>query len=341
MKIDRRGFVRLAAAAASAVAGSAVNGFKAAGGTTARLIDVHHHVFPEPLASVLRTYWPANSLPGLDRSMQELSAGGTSFAMMSYPNYDILSFDKARLSGLIHETNSAAKDLIRPNLQRYGLFASLPLPFVDSALEEITYCYDKLETDGILLLSSYNDKWLGDASFAPVLDELNRRKAVVFVHPAASTCCRGLVPGLSDSVIEYETDTARTLASLLFSGTAERCPDIRFIFSHAGGSMPSLIERFTTATQPSPAVAKNIPKGALAYLRAFHYDTAQAVNPTALGALLRIVEPSQVLFGTDFPYRHAPDQVAALRGLHLPATTLTAILAGNAERLIPRSAAGR
>jgi predicted TIM-barrel fold metal-dependent hydrolase len=146
---------------------------------------------------------------------------------------------------------------------------------------------------------------------------------------------------LSDSVIEYETDTARTLASLLFSGTAERCPDIRFIFSHAGGSMPSLIERFTTATQPSPAVAKNIPKGALAYLRAFHYDTAQAVNPTALGALLRIVEPSQVLFGTDFPYRHAPDQVAALRGLHLPATTLTAILAGNAERLIPRSAAGR
>jgi predicted TIM-barrel fold metal-dependent hydrolase len=147
-----------------------------------------------------------------------------------------------------------------------------------------------------------------------------------------------LIPGLSDSVIEYETDTARTAASLIFSGAAERCPDIRFIFSHGGGSIPSLIERFNTATQPSPGLAKNVPKGALAYLKAFYYETAQAANPSAVGALLNFVDPSHLLFGTDFPYRGTADQVNALRRLGLPDRSLDAILAGNAERLIPRVA---
>jgi predicted TIM-barrel fold metal-dependent hydrolase len=272
--------------------------------------------------------------------MAELSAGGTNLAMISYPNYDILTFDKARLSALIRESNSAAMDMVREHPTRYGLFASLPLPYVDAALDEIGYCIDKLGVDGILLLTSYNDKWLGDAALGPVLDELNRRKALVFVHPAAAKCCRGLVPGLSDSVIEYETDTARTMASLIFSGAAERCPDIRFIFSHGGGTFPALIGRFATATQASPGVAKNIPKGALAYLKAFHYETAQAANPSALGALLHIVEPSQVLFGTDFPYRGTKETVKALHGLGLANRTLQDILAGNAERLIPRARAG-
>jgi predicted TIM-barrel fold metal-dependent hydrolase len=291
------------------------------------------------MAAVLRAFLPEFSLPGLERSMAELSAGHTSVAMISYPNYDILAFDKVRLSTVIHEANGAAVEMTRKHLDRYGVFASLPMPHVDAAIAEIAHCYDKLQVDGILLLTSYNDKWLGDVAFAPVLDELNRRRAVVFVHPAVSNCCRGLIPGLSDSVIEYETDTARTLASLIFSGAAERCPDIRFIFSHGGGAFPALVERFATAAQVSPGIAKNIPKGALAYLKAFHYDTAQAANPSALGALLNIVEPSQVLFGTDFPYRNAADHFKALQGLGLPQQTLDAIMAGNAERLIPRARA--
>ena len=121
-----------------------------------------------------------------------------------------------------------------------------------------------------------------------MLEELNRRGTVVFMHPNAADCCKGLVRDCPIRIVEFETDTARTIASLLFSGAAERYRNIRFVFSHAGGTMPALIDRFTNATKVSPGVAANVPRGALAYLVS-HYDTAQAANASALGALLQSV----------------------------------------------------
>ena len=110
-------------------------------------------------------------------------------------------------------------------------------------------------------------------------------------------------------IIEYGTDTSRTIASLLFTGTASRCPDIKFIFSHGGGTMPFLIERFVRLPLASKAAAAKTPEGVMPLLRRFHYDTAQVANPAAMAALTKVVPISQIVFGTDFPFRTARDHV--------------------------------
>src|SRR5262249_42675904 len=206
---------------------------------------------------------------------------------------------------------------------RFGSFASIPLTDTDSALKEIEYALDTLKADGVGLFSNYRDKWLGHESFAPVYQELNRRKAIAFVHPAAAACCGNLVQGVGDPLIEYGADTTRTIASLIYTGTAGRYPDMKWIFSHAGGTMPFLIERFLGGSQAEivPGIVtkgqdglplKNVPQGALTEIHKMHFDTAQSSNPVAMGALRQVVPVSQILFGTDYWYRTAAETARGL-----------------------------
>ena len=120
---------------------------------------------------------------------------------------------------------------------------------MDATLKEIEYAFDVLKADGAHFMTSYGDTWLGNAAYAPVMDELNRRKAVVHVHPTAANCCMNLVPDVSPGIMEYGTDTTRAMLGVLFSGTAVRCPDIRFIWSHAGGTAPFLAGRIDRSSR--------------------------------------------------------------------------------------------
>ena len=171
------------------------------------------------------------------------------------------------------------------------------------------YALDTLKADGIALMTSYGDKWLGDPLFLPVMEELNRRKALVYTHPTAANCCVNLVPTQQPVMIEFGTDTTRTIADIVFSGNARRFPDIRWIFSHAGGTMPFLIERFVRNPLLDPKAKGAVPDGTLAELKRFYYDTAQTANKAAMSALAAIIPPSQIVFGTDFPYRTGIDHV--------------------------------
>ena len=145
---------------------------------------------------------------------------------------------------LARACNEFGAKLVQAHPTRFGLFATLPLPDVDASLKEIAYAYDTLKADGIGLLTSYDDVWLGNKAFRPVMEELNRRKAVVAVHPTAANCCRNLEYGrLGPGSIEYGTDTTRAIIGVAFSGDATRFPEIRFIWSHAGGSLPFLAGR--------------------------------------------------------------------------------------------------
>jgi predicted TIM-barrel fold metal-dependent hydrolase len=237
---------------------------------------------------------------------------------------------------IARECNEYAARLAQDYPGRYGSFAALPMLDTDGALKEIEYALDTLKADGVCLFTNYGDTWLGDKRFAPVLEELNRRKAVIYTHPIAANCCRNLVPDVPDTVIEYGTDTTRTITSLLFSGTASRLQDMRLIFSHAGGTMPFLIERLTLAPRTSPFLNERMPNGALHELRRFFYDTAQTAHPNALFPLLHTVSAAQVLFGTDYPFRTSEDHVRGLMAYGFGAEDLTAIERGNALRLLPR-----
>jgi predicted TIM-barrel fold metal-dependent hydrolase len=168
------------------------------------------------------------------------------------------------------------------------------------------------------------------------MDELNRRKAVVYTHPTTPACCRGLMTEVPDHLIEFATDTTRTMASLLLTGTIKRCPDIRFIFSHAGGTMPFLVERITWWARVHPEVLTKVPQGPLAELKKFFYDTAFSANPHALASLFQLVSASQVLFGTDFPFRFGEENVKGLAEYGLSAGDLRLIESENARRLLPQ-----
>ena len=220
---------------------------------------------------------------------------------------------------------------------RFGSFAALPLPDVEGSLREIEYAFDTLKADGICLMTSYGNRWPGEKEFAPVFEELNRRGAIVYTHPVAPDCCRGLLAQTHDSVIEYATDTTRAIAQLLFSGSAARYPKIRFIFSHAGGTMPFLAQRFINAHRFARGDAQaNLPDGVLPALNRFYYDTAQAAHPYAMSSFKQVVQLSQLLFGTDFPYVSAALTAKGLQSCGFAEQELAGIYRGNAVRLLPR-----
>jgi predicted TIM-barrel fold metal-dependent hydrolase len=343
---DRRRFLRGAAIAGAAGLLSA-HGFGAQttlSGSKPNRVDVHHHILPPPYMlqardrileisdrdhSALLNWTPARAIEEMDRT-----GIATAITSLSLPGVWFGGAQAAR--SLARTCNDYAAQMTKDYPGRFGLFAAVPLPDVEGSLREIAYAFDVLKADGIGLVSNYDDKWPGDPSFAPVFDELNRRKAVVFIHPTAPSCCSHLMPGIAASTVEFLFDTSRAILSLLVNGTLSRFPDIRFIFCHAGGTMPMLAARTNAFVERHKDVAERVPDGVAVELRKLYYDVANSVNPSSMAALMKLVPTSQLLFGSDFPY--VPPAVTANQLDHfgLSASELEAINRENAAHLFPR-----
>jgi predicted TIM-barrel fold metal-dependent hydrolase len=299
-------------------------------------IDVHHHLTPPEYVARVSGRAPI-SLPTLNwtvaKSLDDMGKAGVGKAMLSITTPGLWFGDIALATSLARACNEYGAQLVRDHPKQFGLFAALPMPDADASLREIAYALDTLHADGIAMFTSYSGQWLGDPIFAPIFEELDRRRAVVFTHPTTAQCCGNLIPFIPDPAIEFGTDTTRTIASLVFSGAAARYPNVRFVFSHAGGTMPFLIERFQFIARDKE-MEQRTGIGLMPLLRSFYYDTAQAANPTAMTALRSIIPVSQILFGTDFPYRRAEEHVEGLSRCQFSADELVAINRGNAERLL-------
>jgi predicted TIM-barrel fold metal-dependent hydrolase len=265
-----------------------------------------------------------------------MDRAGVATAITSVTTPGVWIGDDEQGRRLARESNDYAARLAGDYPGRFGIFAAVPLPQIEASLREIEYGLDVLEADGIALFTSYRDNWLGDPAFEPVMAELNRRKAVVFVHPEAPLCCRGLLPGVHEHVLEYGFDTTRAITRILFSGTALRYRDIRWIFCHGGGTTPFLAERLVRAPGLNTSLAQYVPDGVLAELQRFHYDVAQVAHPMALAALSRLVPVSQILWGTDFPFRFGTEYVKGLAEFGFSEEDLRKIDRENALRLLPR-----
>ncbi len=304
-----------------------------------RRIDVHHHLLPPeyvkavgnaalgaPIGRSSGPSWTvADSLEAMDRF-------GIETAITSISSPGIPLEDPKAVQRVARACNEFARQMTVDHPGRFGVFAVLPLPDVAMSLDEVNYAYDVLHADGIVLHTNYRALYLGDPHFAPLMEELNRRRAVVFVHPTVCTCTLGAIPGLPPASIEYPHETTRTIASLLFNGAFKNNPDIRFIFSHAGGTIPFLVNRI--AALPGTA-----PEGPLPLLRRQYYDLAQSANPQAMGPLLGMVNVSQVVFGTDFPFVRAIDTVVdGIAHARLQAADVQKIGRDNALALFPRLA---
>jgi predicted TIM-barrel fold metal-dependent hydrolase len=306
---------------------------------TLTIIDVHHHLYPPTFVTELgradQTLAAAKEWSP-SKSLEDMDQAGVATAIASITTPGVSFGDDALARRLSRECNDYAARLASDHPGRFGSFAILPWPNADASLREIEYSLDTLKADGIGMLTNYGDKWFGDPYFAPIFEELNRRKAVVYTHPTSANCCRNALAGIPDTAIEYGTDTSRAIVRTVFSGTAQRYPDIRFIFSHAGGTMPFLIERLVNLAK-TPQYAAQLPKGYVAEASKFFYDTAQASNPAAMSALRKVVPISQIVFGTDYPFRTSIDHVKGLKECGVfSAQEVHAIERENTVRLLPR-----
>ena len=315
---------------------------------TARRIDIHQHFVSPDYYALLTTKNTSTPVPGFaqwkgytpERNLTEMDKAGVAIAMLSQTAPGVWFGDVNEARKIAREMNEyAAAKMVGAYKGRFGLFALLPLPDVDGSLREIEYAFDTLKVDGIGLLTSYDNKWLGDPAFAPVFDELNRRKAVVYTHPHEAACCRNGVGGVTPQTLEYPTDTTRTLMSLVAGNTATRCPDIKFIFSHAGGTIVSIAGRFLGAAVSAENLAKPADVNSrMHHIRRFYYDTAGSANPVQIQSLKLLVPASQIVFGTDFPFANPAATVAGLETCGLSPEELRGVYRDNALKLLPKYA---
>jgi predicted TIM-barrel fold metal-dependent hydrolase len=310
-------------------------------------VDLHHHVIPD-------FYWEASNEDGnaaggitpprwsLDGAIAYLDEAGIDIAVPSISTPGVHFGDDAAARTLARRVNEYLADIKRDRPDRFGAFGALPLPDVEGTLEQIAYAFDVLELDGVSIFTNAGGIYLGDNSFDPVFSELQRRSAVVFVHPTASPDPIAHTLGLPDSLLDYPVDTSRAVARLHYSNTFARTPDVKYVFVHAGGTIPFLAGRFAIVdamdvipgAEERGSFADTVPR--------LHWDTASAFSDPVLHMLRSVTGLDNVLFGTDYPYPRDAISIGGLRHLHetaeLEDDERRGILGGAATRLIPRLA---
>jgi predicted TIM-barrel fold metal-dependent hydrolase len=305
-------------------------------------IDVHHHILPprylqavgaEVIGRLLVSGKAPEWTPEISLAAMDRNGIRKSYTSMSAPGVAGLGSDET--ADMVREFNDDAGRMRRDSPERFGTFSYLPLPYVDQAAIEIRRVYDDVGTDGICLLTSYGDRYLGDPAFLPVFEALNERQAVVFVHPDSGPCACNM-EGVPAATLDFPFDTTRAILSLMMNSVFQRFPDIRFIFSHAGGVAPFLAERLARLER-IPKNREILQDGVISLLRRQYFDTALSANKYVFSALLELVDHSHILFGSDYPFAPEDTTVATIKGLadlSLSPNQLFGIEQGNALSLL-------
>ena len=273
-----------------------------------RKIDVHAHYLPSGYADELRKagLTHPDGMPdypewSVQLALQKYEDFGIETAMLSISSPGVHYGDDAAARRLARKVNEAGAELVIKYPGRFGLFAVLPMPDVNGSMEEIAYALDLLHADGIGLKTNAHGIYLGDSRFDPSFEELNRRKTVVFIHPTSPSCWQACALGYPRPLLEFPFDTARAVTSLIFTGTIERCPDLRIILSHNGGVIPFLADRITKLDNLLNLSQPGTTNG-MSCMRRLYYDTAMAGSKHSLSSLVQLTDVSHILYGSDWPW---------------------------------------
>jgi predicted TIM-barrel fold metal-dependent hydrolase len=313
--------------------------------TSARRIDFHFHLIPKFYQDAV---YAAGTGPQIgrypdwspERALELMDAHGIEVALTSLAQPGVQFGDPASARALARRCNDYAAELSARWPGRFGAFAVVPMWEIGGALEEIRHALDTLELQGVCLFASYGERFLGDPHFDPLMEELDRRQAVVFVHPALHPSSRKLDLPWPGFMMEYLFDTTRAAVNLVFSGATERFPRIRFVLAHAGGLMPYFAWRLSVSPMIDARLPQVPPEQIFARLGQFWYDTALCPTPHTMACLAGVARPERVVFGTDWPFANA--RVIAEAFKHYDAATSPAGLQrgaidrGNALALFPQ-----
>ena len=310
-------------------------------------IDLHQHAIPD-------FYWQASNEDGnaagginpprwsVDGAIAYLDEANIDIAIPSISTPGVHFGDDTAARELARQCNEYLAGLKHDRPDRFGAFGVLPLPDIDGSLDQIEYALDVLQLDGLTLFTNAGGIYLGDERFDSIFAELQRRAAVVFVHPNASPDPTAHTLGLPDTLLDYPVDTSRAIAKLHYSNTLARTPDVKYIFVHAGGTIPYLAARFAIVDEMNVIPAAE-DRGAFAdVLPRLHWDTASAFSDPVLHMLRSVTGLENVVFGTDYPYPRDAISIGGLRQIQNTAELNDAerrdLLGGSAARLIPRLA---
>jgi aminocarboxymuconate-semialdehyde decarboxylase len=310
-------------------------------------VDFHHHILPG-------FYREASEIGGVsvggvppapwtaERALAYLDDAGIDVAVTSISAPGVHFGDDAAARTLARRCNELAANLVRDRPDRFAALAILPLPDVDGALAELDYAFDTLGADGVVLLSNAGGVYLGDARFEPVFAELQRRRALVFVHPTVSPDPSGHIAGVPDTVLDFVVDTSRAVTRMHYSGTFARTPDVDYVIAHAGGTIPYLANRFAIVDEIG-AVRGVAERGTAAdTFRRLHWDSALSWAEPVLRTLMSVAGAERIVFGSDFPYLRRDLAIDCVRKVaDSPVFTdaeRRAVLGGNARALLPRFA---
>ncbi|CCH29720.1 amidohydrolase family protein [Actinosynnema sp. NPDC047251] len=277
-------------------------------------VDVHHHAYHGRLADALAARGVTHMAPGVPvprwdpadtvAVMAEHDLAAVVLSVL-VPDAALVLPDAA---ALVRQTNEWTAEVVRERPERFGLLATLPLPDLDAALAEVAHAYDVLGADGVVLPASLADgAILGDPGLDPLLAELDRRDAVVFLHPnphyrCSCTGASDFAAAVPPPLVDFVMDTTRAVANLLFRGALRRFPRIRFVLAHGGGTIPFLVGRLELArTWVLPGQDGSVGEE----LGRLYYETAQSSTAAALACVEAVARPGHVLFGTDFPFMGA------------------------------------
>ncbi len=347
------------------------------------LIDVHHHIVPKDYVKSLSDEGVKKAIgvqfPGwnANKALKVMDKYGISKSILSISAPGVYFKDKnlELAKELSRQTNDICAGLIMDHPERFGAFATLPLPDVDAALEELKYALETLNLDGVVLLTNYDGYYLGDSRFDKLFSELNRRKAVVFIHPGSPPGFELSHLGFPEAMMDVCFETTRTTFSMIVNGVTKKYPDVRFILAHAGGTVPYTAARLSVLSSlfeglggVGPYVAEganllthlipklkedfpdqlklylnfkeNMPDGPEVYLKKFYYDTALSASPHAFASLQTLVDTSQILFGSDYVWATEPAVPATIKGINeykgFTPKDIMAIQKENAMNLFPR-----
>ncbi|WP_312038359.1 amidohydrolase family protein [Streptomyces galbus] len=306
-------------------------------------VDVHAHSLTPSLrgAMIAAGHDRPDGMPAIpDWSAPDalalMDATGVAVSMLSVSSPGVHLGDTARTVALARTVNDEGAALVAAHPDRFGLFASLPLPDVDAAVAEAAYAYDTLHADGIVLLTHYDGTYVRDPAFEPLMAELDRRRAVVLLHPTSPAGWRETCLGRPRPMLEFPFDTTRAVARLVLDRVLTDHPRIRFIVPHAGAALPVLADRIAAFA----FLETETPVDVVNALRTLHYDVAGLALPRALPALLQLVGADRLLYGSDHPFTAGwvVEGMASTLASHdfLPPDGKQALLSGNAARLFPR-----
>jgi predicted TIM-barrel fold metal-dependent hydrolase len=289
------------------------------------LIDVHSHHYPDSYLDACRrsdsgftNYTRRDGrfvvlqdgavglavpqpLPPLEHRIEMMDAAGVDIQVLSVSAPNVFRFPEAMRIPLTRDLNDEFSELAGTSGGRLRVFASLPLPAIDAALEELDRALALPHMVGVVVCSNIDRINLDDERFDPVWEELSRRGTTIFCHPTVACCTDGLREYAMSLAMGFMADTMYAVGRLAYAGTIDRFPGIRWIFTHLGGTIPFVLPRYDNYYRQFPECSEKIDRPPSEIMRDLYYDTVTMHAP-ALRCAIDTVGTDRLVFGSDYPH---------------------------------------